>query len=105
MDIEDIHPLREKVELEHITPILTWCFKSKKREFKYNLRQAMLHELGIKMPKSEKQTQEDPFLILGYGVNAFFDILLSLCLMFCTISIAALPIFYIYSAMGQSTYS
>ena len=65
----------------------------------------MLHELGIKMPKSEKQIKEDPYLIIGYGINAFFDILLSLCTMFCMISIAAIPIFFIYSSMGQGTYS
>ena len=54
MDIEDLHPLREKVELHHITPILTWCFKTKKKDFKYKLRQAMLLDLNIKMPKSEE---------------------------------------------------
>jgi hypothetical protein len=65
----------------------------------------MLLELEIKMPKSEIEIQEDPFLILGYGVNAFFDILLSLCMMFCFISVASIPIFIIYSSMGQGTYS
>jgi hypothetical protein len=104
MDIEDLHPLREKVDIHHITPILTRCFKSKKKDFKPKLRQAMLQELGMKVPKSEREIQKDPFLILGYGVNAFFDILFSLCVMFCCISIFALPIFYTYSKLGQSTY-
>ena len=79
MDIEDVHPLRERVELHHITPILLWCFKPKKSDYKHKLRQSMMKELDIKMPKSEEQIQDDPFLILGYGVNAFFDILMSLC--------------------------
>jgi hypothetical protein len=105
MDIEDTHPLREKVDLHHISPILTRCFQSKKKDFQFKLRQAMLNELGVKMPKSDGEIQEDPFLILGYGVNAFFDILLSLCMMFCAISIVCIPIFIVYSKMGQSTYS
>ena len=56
MDVEDLHPLRDKVDLHHITPILTWCFKSKKKDFKDKLREAMMTDLDIKMPKSEKAT-------------------------------------------------
>ena len=74
MDIEDIHPLRERVDLEHITPILTWCFKKKKSDYKMNLRRTLMQELNFKMPKSEEEISQDPFLILGYAVNAFFDI-------------------------------
>jgi hypothetical protein len=105
MDIEDQHPLRQRVEFEHITPILTWCFKSKKKPFKHDLQKSMLLELGMKMPKSEEQLKEDPFLILGYGINAFFDILLSLCIMFISITIFSLPIYYIYSSIGQKAFS
>ena len=104
MDIEDQHPLRETVEYHHISPILSWCFKSKRKPFRHKLYTAMLNELGIKMPKSEEEIQKDPYLVLGYGVNAFFDILQSLCYMFCCITIFSIPIFYIYKNLGQDTY-
>ena len=104
MDIEDQHPLRDSVEPHHISSVLTWCFKSKKKPFKHKLQQTMLAELGIKMPKSEETVQEDPYLILGYGVNAFFVILLSLCSMFCCISLFAIPIYYSSKSMGQDSY-
>lgn len=100
MDIEDQHPLRETVDINHISPILNWCFKSKKKPFKHKLHHVMLNELGMKMPKSEEEIQDDPYLVLGYGVNAFFDILWSLCVMFGCITIFCIPIFYIYKNMG-----
>ena len=31
--------------------------------------------MGLKVPKGAGAIEEDPFLILGYGVNAYFDIL------------------------------
>jgi len=57
----------------------------------------MLKELGVKVPKNEQQISQDPYLVLGYGVNAYFDILLSLSAMFICITLFAIPIFWIYS--------
>jgi len=98
MDIEDTHPLRELVSVENIAPFLGLCFKKKKKNFKAELRMAMLKDLGVKMPKNEAQISEDPYLVLGYGVNAYFDILYSLSLMFVCITIFCLPIYWIYSS-------
>lgn len=36
-------------------------------------------------------------MILGYGVNAYFDIMLSLCYMFISISIFCIPLYYMYA--------
>jgi hypothetical protein len=57
----------------------------------------MLKEMGIKMPKSEGQLLSEPFLMLGYGVNSYFDILLSMVYMFIFISIVCIPILVCYS--------
>ena len=54
------------------------------------------------MPKSDKQVQEDPFLLLGFGVNNYFDIMKSLMNMFTCISIFMLPLLYCYSHNSQS---
>jgi hypothetical protein len=56
-----------------------------------------LEEMQIRMPKSEAQLQSEPFLRLGYGVNAYFDIMLSIFYMFVFISLISLPMFYIFS--------
>lgn len=98
MDIEDTNPLRDRVEPSHIAKCLTRCFKNKNKasEFKFALRQCLLQELNFKVPKSENEIKEDPYLILGYGVNAYYDILLSLCTLFLCITIFCIPIYYTY---------
>lgn len=101
MDIQDTHPLRELITVENIAPFLGLCFKKKKSNFKAELRQALLKDLGVKIPKNETQISQDPYLILGYGINAYFDILLSLSAMFVCISLICIPIFLIYSS-GQA---
>lgn len=40
---------------------------------------------------------DDPFLILGYGINSYFDIMMSMMRMFICITIYCLPMFYVYS--------
>jgi hypothetical protein len=53
--------------------------------------------MKVKMPNSDTELVEKPFLILGYGVNAYFDIMLSLVWMFSAITIFTIPLFYAYS--------
>lgn len=55
MDIEDTHPLRHRARLDDIIPFLRVfrkCFK-KRPDFNHALRQSLLEEMNIKMPKSE----------------------------------------------------
>jgi hypothetical protein len=42
---------------------------------KHALRLSILEEMEIEMPESDKELIEDPFLILGYGVNAYLYML------------------------------
>lgn len=98
MDIEDIHPLRNRVKFYHILPCLSVCKgKNAGKDFDFELRRAMLSEMGIKMPKSDKVVQEDPFLLLGFGVNNYFDIMKDLMKMFTCISLFVIPLMYFYS--------
>ena len=57
--------------------------------------------MGIDMPQSDREIEEDPFLILGYGVNAYLFMLQELARMFAVISLLAVPLFVIY-ALGVS---
>jgi hypothetical protein len=33
-----------------------------------------MKEMNVKVPKTELEVQQDPYLMLGYGMNAFFDV-------------------------------
>ena len=53
--------------------------------------------MSIKLPKSEQATIDEPFLSLGYGLNAYFDIMVSLSYMCICIALFMSPIFYGYA--------
>ena len=69
----------------------------RKPNFKHALRQTFLEELDIKMSKTERMLTQDPYLILGYGINAFFEILLQLVNMFLVITVFCIPLYVGYS--------
>ena len=102
MDIEDIHPLKELAKFDNIWPRLKCCRKYKcckpKPDFKYGLRKTLLKEMELKVPKSEQAVQENPFLILGYGINAYFEIISSLFWMMFVVTLAFIPILSVYSS-------
>ena len=56
------------------------------------------------MPKSDKEVQEDPYLLLGFGVNSYFDVMLDLMKMFSVITIFLIPLFVIYSSNMQTPF-
>lgn len=122
MDIEDSHPLRKEAFVEDIWPCLKVCrvcLKKRKPDYKAALKLCLRLEMELKTTKSvrvqewldsvesergdgdddDDETQiirENPFLKLGYGVNAHLDVLLQLSFMFLVITVASLPIFYHY---------
>lgn len=60
----------------------------------------MLKELGLKPTENEQDIEEDPYLILGYGVNAYMEIVLAFCKMFAMLTLASLPLYIIYAQGG-----
>jgi len=48
------------------------------------------------IPKNEEHSDGNPFLMAGYGVNSFFDIMRRLIYMFIVISLVLLPIMLVY---------
>ena len=69
-----------------------------KKDFRLSLRKSLLKKMDMKMPKSDLQLEEDPFLRLGFGMNAYFDTLFYLMIMMVFISVFSLPSMYIYSS-------
>lgn len=62
--------------------------------FKHSLRITLNKELDLYFDNEEEDNE--PFLVLGYGANAYFEIVESLSKMFMAITLFAIPIFYIY---------
>lgn len=97
MDIRDLHPLRFTADITQILPFLSYC-KKRKPIFRSRMRQAILNDMGIKIPESEKEQDDEPFLQLGYGVNSYFDSMKMLGYMFIWISIFCTPLYIAFSS-------
>jgi len=65
----------------------------------------MLEELGL---FAAEEDLSDPYLVLGYGVNAYFQILASLAKMFFWCFLFSIPMLYIYGTgsyyIGQKSF-
>lgn len=57
---------------------------------------AILKDIGIKIPKTDEEIAKDPFLILGFGINAYFDMMIQLSKMMMCITVFVMPLFYGY---------
>lgn len=106
-DIEDRHPLRQTASWGKISCCckLVCCCAKKKKPFKAALRMCMLEELGL---FAAEEDLSDPYLVLGYGVNAYFQILASLAKMFFWCFLFSIPMLYIYGTgsyyIGQKSF-
>jgi len=109
MEVEDIHPFR-RIHISEIVPPLKifrflGCCKPKK-DLRYAMRQAIINELRENfepakgkipiIPKNEELSDGNPFLLAGYGVNSFFDIMRRLIFLFVFISVVLTPTMMIY---------
>ena len=73
-----------------------------KRDFRTALKFTLKKEMGIEISKFETDLEEDPFLKLGFGINAYFDLILNLARLTAFISIVFLPVLGIYSSYDFS---
>ena len=92
-NIDDRHPLKSLVEWHHIWSVFALCTKKKPIGFSVALRRVLLKEMDMDLPE---ENIEDPFLLSGYGINAYFDVLKVLSSMFLIISLFTLPAIAIY---------
>eukprot|EP00352_Strombidinopsis_acuminata_P005189 CAMPEP_0176366210 /NCGR_PEP_ID=MMETSP0126-20121128/21023_1 /TAXON_ID=141414 ORGANISM="Strombidinopsis acuminatum, Strain SPMC142" /NCGR_SAMPLE_ID=MMETSP0126 /ASSEMBLY_ACC=CAM_ASM_000229 /LENGTH=138 /DNA_ID=CAMNT_0017723545 /DNA_START=133 /DNA_END=549 /DNA_ORIENTATION=+ len=89
----------------HITKVWPWfkscgCCGKRKPSFKLALKKALLNKLDMEIPTSDIALDEDPFLQVGYGINAYFDVISQLAWMFVFISIFMIPSMIKYSEYG-----
>lgn len=77
------------------------CFmKKRKRTFKLGLKRALRKKLDLKVPKSDLMIEEDPFLLLGYGMNSYFQVMVELLVMCSLICLVAIPLMMVYASGG-----
>ena len=50
------------------------------------------------MPENDKECVEDPFILLGYGINSFFDLMYSLFWLAIFITIFMMPLMIEFSS-------
>jgi len=55
----------------------------------------------MKETKAEKEQNENPFMLAGFGINSYFDIMRSLGFMFLCMSLMMIPSFYNYTSNSQ----
>lgn len=77
--------------------------KKRKRTFNLGLKRALRNKLELKVPKSDLRIEKDPYLLLGYGMNSYFQIMLQLmylCILICFVTV---PLMLVYSSSGALT--
>ena len=52
----------------------------------------------MKVRKSEQKIEEDPFLLLGYGLNSYFAVVVQLMVMMGLVMLISIPLMMIYSS-------
>lgn len=78
--------------------------KKPKKDFRLAMRKALLKKMDMKMPKTDMKLEEDPFLRLGFGMNAYFDTLRYLTLMMIFIFLCILPVMSFYQGYDGIKY-
>ena len=76
--LEKRHPLKTtpwRVTLPFIKYLCFCCMKPRKKTFNGALKRAIRRKLELSVPKSDMMIEEDPFLLLGYGMNSYFEIM------------------------------
>ena len=68
------------------------------------LKRALRRKLDMKISKSDERIEKDPYLLLGYGLNSYFEIMISLMKMMIFVSIFAVALmsrFSQFSALSK----
>jgi hypothetical protein len=73
--IDKKHPMRD-TPMSKVWPFLDLCRcgRKEKKNFKIALKKTIRNELGIPVPKGDKNISSNPYLLLGFGFNAYFKI-------------------------------
>jgi len=78
--------------------IFCCCIRKPGKGFKIGLKKSLREKLGIKMPKSEIAIENEPYLKLGFGINAYLKNVKQLLILMCLIALFfSLPMMQIFS--------
>ena len=110
--LEKRHQLRD-IHIEVVWPFLKYLcfclFRKRKPSFKLGLKRGLRQRLGIKVSKSDRLLEEDPYLRLGYGLNAYFDIILQLLYLMIFCMLVTVPLMFSFASFdalsGHSGYA
>ena len=73
------------------------CLKKHKPSFKLGLKRSLRKSLGIKVSKSDRLLDEDPYLRLGFGITAYFDVMVQLLILFSICTMVMIPLLWHFS--------
>lgn len=65
--------------------------KARKKRFDFALKRSLRKNLGLPVSNSDKRLEEDPYLMVGYGLNSYLQIMIQLLIMMGIISVIMLP--------------
>jgi hypothetical protein len=68
-----------------------------KHQFNLAIKKALRMRMGIAIPTQEIEIANNPFLVLGFGMNAYFKIIKAMLYMMFWVCIANIPLFYIFA--------
>ena len=69
----------------------------KTRSFKRALKRSIRKKLDIPVEKQDLVIEKDPYLLLGYGINSYLNVMLQLLAMMLIISCLAIPLAVFFS--------
>ena len=98
--IDKKHPLR-KLPLVVVWPWLRFvccCISKRKKNFKFALKKAIRSKLDEPLSRHEIELQQDPMLKLGFGMNAYFQIIKAMFNLMFWVCLANAPLLFIYSS-------
>ena len=76
--IEKRHQLRKtpyRIVWPFINYICCCLLRKRKPRFDFALKRSLRKRLALKISKSDQRLEEDPYLILGFGMNSYFDVM------------------------------
>lgn len=77
------------------------CYGKPKTSFKRALRRSIRQQLKIPETNNERLVENDPFLILGMGMNEYFNLMVKLMIFFLIFTLVLFPFaFYFASKKG-----
>lgn len=101
--IENSNMLRD-TPIEKVWPFTKYIccclLKKQKRSFKRALKKSIRLKIGIKPTKADKIIEEDPYLLLGYGINSYLTIMLQLVFLMVLISCLAIPLMMYFATFS-----